>query len=99
MDHQKRIDKLAPGYTSRKRIKLRTVAHFAKQSLGLIRWDTKKRDRSARRTQQAGHEVHQRRLPCSIRPNETRNAGRDLQVDSIHSEYLAIKLGDVVEDD
>jgi hypothetical protein len=34
VDQQKRIDKLASGHTSRKRIKLRAVADFAKQLSG-----------------------------------------------------------------
>src|SRR6185312_1849111 len=89
----------ATRHASRKRIELRAVTDFAKQSLGLVGRNTQKRDRAARWSQQSGHQVHQRRLPCSVWSNETRDAGRDLEVDSIHAEYLAVELGDVVEDD
>ncbi len=82
-----------------KRIKLSAVTNLAKQLFGLIGGNSEQRDRTARRTQQPGHQIHQRRLPCSVWTNQTGDAGRDLQVDAIHSEYLAVKLGDVVEDD
>src|SRR5688572_2849780 len=99
MNGQKRIDELAAGHASRKRIELRAVSDLAKQPLRLIGPDAEQRDRPARRTQQPGHEIHQRRLPCPVWSNQTGDPGRDLEVDAIHAEYLAVKLGDVVEDD
>src|ERR1043165_3456287 len=65
----------------------------------MIRGNAEQRDRPARWSQQSGHQVHQRRLPCPVWSNETRDAGRDLQIHAVHSEYLAVELGDVVEDD
>src|SRR2546423_7576566 len=98
--HQQiRVNKLAAGKTARKGIKLSAVTEFAKQSFGLIRRDSQNRDRATRGSQQSGHQIHQRRLSCSVRSNQTRNAGPDLKVDAIHPEYLAVELGDVVEDD
>src|SRR6185369_7901030 len=99
VDEQERRNKLATSHASRKRIELRAVTDFAKQTFRLISRDAQKLDRSARGTQQSRHQVHQRRLPCSVRPDKTRNARRNLEVDPVHSEYLAIELGDVVEDD
>src|SRR4030095_9361297 len=57
------------------------------------------RNGSACRPEQTGHQVHQSRLPCPIRSNQTRNARRDLQVYSIDSKYLSVELGDIIEDD
>src|SRR5262249_48276888 len=71
----------------------------AKELFGLISANSEQRDRAARGPQQARHQIHQRRLPCSVWTDETRDARRDLQVDAVHSEYLAVELGDVIEDD
>src|SRR5262245_54472057 len=49
--------------------------------------------------EQACHQIHQGRLPCTVWPNQARDAGRNLQVHSIDAEYLSIKLGDIVKDD
>src|SRR6185503_10822042 len=99
MDHQERVDKLSSCDTSRERIELRAVANFAEQFFRSICRNSQKRNRASRRPQQSGHQIHQRRLPCSVWPDQTRNPRRDLDVDSIHSQYLAVELGDVVEDD
>jgi hypothetical protein len=56
-------------------------------------------DRAARRFEQARHQIHQRRLARSVRPDEARDAGIDLQVDAIDAEHLTIEFRDVLEDD
>src|SRR6185369_4494827 len=99
MDQQERIQKLPSGNASRKRVKLSAITNFAKELLRLIRGNAQQRNRAACWTQQARHQIHQGRLPCTVRTDQARNAWRDLQVHSIHSEYLSVKLGDVVEDD
>src|SRR5690349_13118838 len=99
MDQQKRIEKLAPGQPTWERVKLRAVADSAKQSFGLVGRNAEQRDRAARRSQQPGHQVHQRRLPGAVRSDEAGDARRDLQIHAVHAEYLAVELGDVVEDD
>src|SRR5690348_13228166 len=99
VNRQVRFDKLAARHASRKRIELRAVTNLAKQPLRLIGRNTQQRDRSTRRPQQSRHQVHQRRLPCSVWTNKTGDAGRNLNVNSIDAEYLAVELGDVVEDD
>src|SRR5262249_53061117 len=65
----------------------------------MIRRNAQHRHGSPRRSQQARHEVHQRRLAGAVRAYETGNARRNFKTNSIHAKYLAIELRDVVEDD
>src|SRR6185369_14253447 len=99
MNHQERVDEFSAGHTSRKRIELRTVADSSEQLVRPVRRNSEKRNFASRRPQQPGHQIHQRRLPCSVWSDKTRDSRRDLNVDAIHAEYLAVELGDVVEDD
>ena len=54
---------------------------------------------AARGPQQPGHQVHQRRLAGAVGANQTGDARRNRQADTIDPEYLAVKLRDIVEDD
>src|SRR6185436_11420588 len=45
------------------------------------------------------HQVHQRRLAGAVRPDQARDAGRDVQRDAIHAEHLTVELRDLLEDD
>jgi hypothetical protein len=56
------------------------------------------RDAAARWAQQAGHQIHQGRLAGTIGAHETGNACANTQVDAIHSKYLTVKFGDIIED-
>src|ERR1051325_10799044 len=50
-NHQKRADEFAARETTRKRIKLRAVADFAKQFVRTIGWNAKHAELAARRPQ------------------------------------------------
>ena len=88
-----------PVRPARERIKLSAVAHFTEKLFGLVGRNAEKRDTAARRTQQARHQIHQGRLACAVWPDETGDARTNLQIDAVDSEYLSIKLGDIVKDD
>src|SRR6185436_5864723 len=99
MHQQKRTNKPATCSSSRKRIKLRAVTNFSKQYFGPVGPYSKQRDTALGGTQKTCHQVHQGRFTCTIGSNQTGNTGRNREVHSIDSEYVAIKLGDIVEDD
>src|SRR5262249_35953763 len=49
------------------------------------------------REDQDGHQVHQGRLAGAVRPDEARDAGRNVQRDAVHAKHLAIELRDLLE--
>ena len=97
MNQQKRFYEFAAGQSAREGIELGAITDFGKKLFRLICGRAQYRDAHACRSQQAGHEIHQGGLAGAIRAHETSNAGTQTDVDTIHPEYLAIKLGDVVK--
>src|SRR6267154_1871445 len=47
---------------------------------------------------QAAHQIHQGRLAGAVRTNQAGDARWDREVHPIHTEHVAIELGDVFED-
>ena len=47
---------------------------------------------------QAGHQIHERRLARAVRADQARDARRNVQRDPVHAEHLAVELRDLVED-
>src|SRR6185436_7519769 len=78
-------------------IELSAVSNFAEELFGLIGRRTQDCNPTARGPEQAGHQIHERRFPCAIRTDKTRYARAKAQVHAIDSEYLSVKLGDVVK--
>src|SRR5690349_11607140 len=46
---------------------------------------------------QPRHQVHERRLARAVRPDEARDAGRDVQRDTVDAEHFSVELRDLVE--
>src|SRR6185503_13970323 len=42
--------------------------------------------------------VHQRRLAGAVRPDQARDARRDVQRDAVHAQHVAVELRDVFEE-
>ena len=74
MNQQKRLDEFASGQSARERIKLSAITNLAKQLFRLIGRNTENRDAAASGPQQSRHQIHQRRLPRSVWPNQTGDA-------------------------
>src|SRR5437870_13023179 len=67
MNQQKRLDEVAARQSSRERIELRAEANLTKKLFRPVGWYTENANVPARRLQQAGHQVHQRRFACAVR--------------------------------
>src|SRR5262249_31381831 len=99
VNRQKRFDELVAGHPSGERIELAAVTDLAKQFLWVRGRDAEDADAPARRLDQAGHQIHQRRLARTVRADQAGDARRDGQVDAVDAEDLAVKLRDVLESD
>src|SRR6266852_8625895 len=98
VDQQKRADEFPSRQPARKRIKLRAVTQLFEELLRTIGRNIENRDAAARWLEQTGHQVHQRRLARAVWAHQAGNARRNLQADAVYSEYLAVELRDLVED-
>src|SRR5215475_9786049 len=99
VDGQKRFDELIAGHSFRERIELAAITDLAKQLLWVRRRKAENAHAPARRLDQAGHQIHQRRLARTVRADQAGDARRDGQVDAVDAEDLAVKLRDVLEGD
>src|SRR5205814_2513083 len=93
------MNKLEARQRARERIKLRAVADLAEKDLRMIGSKPEHAHRAARRSYQTGHQIHQRSLAGTIRPDQAGDARLDRESNTIHPEYLAVELRDVCEDD
>src|SRR5437588_9713032 len=75
------------------------MAEFAKQLFRLVSRNSEDAETTARGPQQSRHQIHQRRLSRAVRPDQTGDTRRNREANAIDSEYLAIELRDVVEED
>jgi hypothetical protein len=99
VDAKVTVEKLVPGEAPREGVVLGAVAHLPEQFLGMIGAVPQDRHRSLARTQQTGHQVHDRRFARAVGSDQARDPGRDRQVDAVDAENLAVELGHVIEDD
>src|SRR5262249_27725917 len=99
MNRQKGFDELVAGHPSGKRIELAAITDFAKQLLRVRRRNAENADVAARRLDQAGHQIHQRRLARTVRADQTGDARSDAQGDAVDAEDFSVKFRDVLEDD
>src|SRR5205823_5636977 len=53
------------------------------------------RDRALARRELPGREIHERRLPRAVRPEDPRDPGPELEVDAVERDDLAEPLGEV----
>src|SRR5262245_20091542 len=99
VNRQKRFDEVVAGHPFRERIELAAIADLAKQLLRVRRRNAENADAASRRLDQAGHQIHQRRLAGTVRADQAGDARRDGQVDAVDAEDFAVKFRDVLEDD
>ncbi len=96
---QVEVDEVPPLHAAREALVLRAVADDAEQLLGLVGGEAEHVDSPLGRPQQAGHQVHQRRLARAVGPDERGDAAADREVDPVDAEHLAVELRDVLEQD
>src|SRR5262245_3648370 len=99
VNRKQTFDELVAGHPSRKRIELAAIADLAKQLLRVRRRNAQYYYAPARRLDQAGHQIHQRRLARPVRADQAGDARRDGQVDAVDAEDFAVKFRDALEDD
>src|SRR5262245_7674062 len=92
-------DKREPGRPPRRGVVLGGVARLPHQCFGIARRDPAHQDAAVVGEDQAGHQIHQRRLARPVRSDEARDSWRDVQRDAVYAEHLAVKLRDVFEND
>src|SRR6185437_13811115 len=92
-------DERISGDPFRERVELRAITDPAKQLFRLVRREAKNPDPSLGRTDQSGHQVHQRSFPRTIRTDQTGDSRRQGKVHAIDAEHIAVELRDVLERD
>ena len=96
---QRIVDELAARDAAREAVELRAVADRAEEAFGVGSRNAEHPDAAPRRHDQARHQVHQRRLAGAVRTDQARDSGRDLQVDAVDAEHVAVELRHVLEGD
>src|SRR6267143_2341503 len=99
VNQQKGADEFPSRQSAWKRVNLRAITQLFEKLLRPIGSNIENRDAAARRPQQSGHQVHQRRLARAVWAHEAGDARLDLQANAVYAEYLAVELRDIIEND
>src|SRR5882724_1582620 len=81
-----------------KGIELRAIANMTEQFFRLVGSKAAHAHPSLGRPDQSCDQVHERSLARSVRANQAGNAGREREIDPVHSQDFAVELGDILKD-